>query len=322
VAPGMQHPGPWCAVPALGLTEPALVALPANPDGLKVHPQLLLAIVLPDAPQQPATGGEAVPVLPESQLALAPGPRTNVLGQALPWVGHTLTGAHKWHDPPLCQLQQQQQPAMKPHSPATLPQELPEETTHWLNVGVIAAIAVGAVIDRISGAVATAAPTFAERPASSRRVMALPLPLPVPTLTSSRPWSSSCEASSSSTASRTSSSERLSCSEITVQSLLPSQACQTRAAVALRQCARWLTRSYTSNSFSSASTIRSSDRRNGARASSDACVCFRCPGAHCTESSELATGGIKPHGQKAWTHVNRPRRTRPLPVGRQRPGRY
>jgi hypothetical protein len=158
-------------------------------------------------------------------------------------VGHWLDGVHSMHCPPLTQLQQQQQPSMKPHWPSVLPQELPEEIAHAVNVGVIAAIAVGAVIDRISGAVATAVPTFAERTASSRRVTALPLPLPEPTWVSSRPWSSSCEASSSSSASRTSSNGRSSCAEIAARSVLPSQACQTRAAVALRQCARRLLRS-------------------------------------------------------------------------------
>jgi hypothetical protein len=40
------------------------------------------------------------------------------------------------------------------------------------------------VIDRISGAVATAVPTFADRTANSRRVTDLPLPLPLPGPTS------------------------------------------------------------------------------------------------------------------------------------------
>jgi hypothetical protein len=156
---------------------------------------------------------------------------------------HKPNGVHSWHCPPDTQLQQQQQPAMKPHWPALLPHELPVEIAHASNVGEAAAIAVGALIDRISGAVATAVPTFAERTASSRRVTALPLSLSEPTLISSSPRSSSCEASSSSTASRTRSSRKPSCLEIAVSSLLPSQASQTRAAVAPRQCARWLIRS-------------------------------------------------------------------------------
>jgi hypothetical protein len=169
----------------------------------------------------------------------------NGLGQfpAAPDAPHVAAGVHSWHCPPDCQLQQQQQPAMKPHWPGLLPQELPVETAHASNDGVTAAIAVGAVIERISGAVATAAPTFAERTPSSRRVTALPLPLPEPTSISSSPGSSSSAASSSSNESRTTSSGRLSCAEIAARSLRPSQACQTRAAVALRQCARLLIRS-------------------------------------------------------------------------------
>jgi hypothetical protein len=122
-----------------------------------------------------------------------------------------------------------------------VPQSETVYTWHWNGVGVAAAIAVGAVIERISGAVAAAVPNFAERTASSRRVTALPVP--ESTSISSSPWSSNAETSSSSSAWRTTSSGRPSSAEIAVASLLPSQACHTRVASALRQCARFLVRS-------------------------------------------------------------------------------
>jgi hypothetical protein len=173
----MQHPGPLLAVPALALTEPELAALPAKPVLLNEHPQL----PAPPAPQQPAGFGGAVPTFVELQLALSPPVSGYGLGQFPPLVEHILSGVHSWHCPPDTQLQQQQQPAMKPHWPGLLPHELPVEIAQASNVGEAAAIAVGAVIDRISGAVAAAVPTFAERTASWRRVTALPLPGPTST---------------------------------------------------------------------------------------------------------------------------------------------
>jgi hypothetical protein len=194
------------------------------------------------APQQPAGGGGLVPVFPEAQFESVPtvAPTGNGFGQ-LPEVVHTAIGVHNWHSPPLIQLQHPQQPAMKPHWPGLLPFELPVEIAHALNVGVATAIAVGAVIERISGAAAAAVPSFAERTASSRRVTALPLP--GVTSTSSSPCSSSPHASSSSTAWRTTSSARPTSADIVLASVLPSQACHTRAASAPRQCARLLIRS-------------------------------------------------------------------------------
>jgi hypothetical protein len=168
----VQQPGPPFASPALAGVG---FALPARPTGLNAHPQL--PTVAAEAPQQPAEGGGAVPVSPELQEALNPPLSGYGLGQFPPLVLHKPRGVHSWHCPPDCQLQQQQQPEMKPHWPGLLPQELPVEIAHALNDGEAAAIAVGVVIDRISGAAATAVPIFAERIPSSRRVMVLPLPL-------------------------------------------------------------------------------------------------------------------------------------------------
>ena len=88
VAPGMQHPGPLFAVPALALTEPELGALPAKPVLLNEQPQL----PAPPAPQQPAGFGGAVPTFPELQLALSPPLSGYGLGQLPPLVLHKPNG--------------------------------------------------------------------------------------------------------------------------------------------------------------------------------------------------------------------------------------
>lgn len=95
-----------------------------------------------------------------------------------PWIGahgcvdgimlQALTEPHVLHEPP--PWQQQQQPAMLPQ-PALAPQSWVVKISHWKGVGVAAATAVGAVIERIRGAATIAPPTCAERLVSSRRVI-------------------------------------------------------------------------------------------------------------------------------------------------------